>query len=318
MGRPGLKSQFSASRRLRRSGLGRDGGPLRTPQRSWRRRPAGLGRPAGDKPLVADDLLVDQVPPAFSMSRRTVGVGGQRPALHDVGLDQGPRPVADDPDRLARGEEVPTNATTSLLAGACRRRRSRRARRGVVVRGRRPLDGPVHLVAVGGIEVVVDCLGFAGLQTDDRHGRPGLLHRLCGLANSGSSVPRGASGSRVFLPCKLMSSSLWVSEPNGGTVAPFLTTGCGRCRRYPGRDAEFAVADGAQRPIDSETRGITEPSGRCAARLSAGRKVISGIRTSSFAARGSPTPNGRHDACSRRLHLWAGSLGRSDDPRIPA
>src|SRR3954470_21849568 len=59
----------------------------------------------GDEALVDDDLLVDPVRAGVAQVGLQRRPRGDLPAAHDVGLDQRPRAVADDADRLRLLEE---------------------------------------------------------------------------------------------------------------------------------------------------------------------------------------------------------------------
>src|SRR5690242_3103412 len=63
------------------------------------------GRAAGDDALVHHDLLVDPLAAGVLDVLADRLVGGEREALHRVGLDQQPRRMADRGDRLAGVEE---------------------------------------------------------------------------------------------------------------------------------------------------------------------------------------------------------------------
>src|SRR5205085_4948152 len=65
-----------------------------------------VGLAARDEPGVDDDLLVDPVRTGVAKVGLQAGPGRELAALDDAGLDQRPRPVADDADRLAARREV--------------------------------------------------------------------------------------------------------------------------------------------------------------------------------------------------------------------
>jgi amino acid efflux transporter len=65
-----------------------------------------VGVAAGDEVAVLDDLLVDPFGPGVAQVGLEAGPAGDGAAAHDVGLDEGPRRVADRRDGLAAGDEV--------------------------------------------------------------------------------------------------------------------------------------------------------------------------------------------------------------------
>src|ERR687894_430571 len=64
-----------------------------------------VGRATRHEPRVDDDLLVNDLGAGVAQVGADARVGGEPATARDVGVDQHPRAVADDPDRLARLEE---------------------------------------------------------------------------------------------------------------------------------------------------------------------------------------------------------------------
>src|SRR2546421_1301011 len=144
-----------------------------------------VGLAARDEPGVDDDFLVDPVRTRVAKVGLQARPGRDRAALYDTGLDQRPRPVADDADRLAARREVADERDDVLvrpeLVGV---RHAAREDEPVVIRRLRLLDRLVDLEAAALVEVLPS-LNLAVLDRDQLRLAAGLLDRLPRLGQLG-------------------------------------------------------------------------------------------------------------------------------------
>ena len=141
---------------------------------------------AGDEALIADHFLINPYAACvfniFADSRKR----GHGPSLKDVGFYQQPRSVTDDAHRFALLEER-LHESDHVLVGPELVRTDTTAGNDKAVEF---LSGNlrnhiVHLVAAASIEVVVICLGLAGLDTDYGHHRTSRLNGVLRLLEFG-------------------------------------------------------------------------------------------------------------------------------------
>jgi hypothetical protein len=112
--------------------------------------------------LADHDLLVLPVGTGVAQVGLHAGPGGHRASADDVGLDEGPRRVADRRDRLARVEErLREGDGLRLRTQVVGVRDPARQDQAVVVVGRRRVDRLVDVERVGLVEVVVGLHGPA-------------------------------------------------------------------------------------------------------------------------------------------------------------
>ena len=115
--------QWRAGRAGRRSATRRGSGGLAGGAVGQRLEQGGaegrevVGVAAGDEVAVLDDLLVDPLRAGVAQVGLQARPARDGAAAHDVGLDEGPRRVADRGDRLAAGDEV-TDERDRVCVGA--------------------------------------------------------------------------------------------------------------------------------------------------------------------------------------------------------